>query len=139
SDVCSSDLTTRWDKEISTNPLVAPAHPLYAHVNREGESTVLRAHLVGALTLLALVFARSPQAFAAACSATPSCDGTNALANTQNILCCGSSVCTPTAVTVKENINISIGPANDFTKAQCVFDLGGRTLAIQKTLQVPGD
>src|SRR5437899_2257431 len=55
--------TTRWDKEISTNPLVDPAHPLYAHVNREGESTVLRAHLVGALTLLALVFARSPQAF----------------------------------------------------------------------------
>jgi cysteine-rich repeat protein len=78
------------------------------------------------------------RAFAANCAAAPSCDPNNALANTQNILCCGSSTCTATAVAFTENISISIGATFDFTKAQCQFDLGGRTLQVTKTLQVPG-
>ena len=84
----------------------------------------------------------APQAFAVSCTARhPSCDPNNALANTQNILCFGSSTCTAAPsgkVTVKENLNIVIGATFDFTKAQCQFDLGGRALEIQKTLQVPG-
>jgi hypothetical protein len=92
---------------------------------------------VQALVILAIANT-APRAFAANCSSAPSCDPSNALANTQNILCCGSSTCTAGAVTLKENISISIGAANDFTKAQCLFDLGGRSLQITKTLQVPG-
>jgi len=42
------------------------------------------------------------------------------------------------AVTFAENISISIGATNDFSKAQCLFDLGGRSLQITKTLQIPG-
>src|SRR6266404_1201224 len=68
-----------------------------------------------------------------------SCDPTNAVANTANILCVGSSTCTGTAVNFNQNVDISIGANFDFSKAQCPFDLGGRTLTINKTLEMPGD
>src|SRR6266481_2555522 len=67
-----------------------------------------------------------------------SCDPTNAVANTANILCVGSSTCTATAVNFNQNVDISIGANFDFTKAQCPFDLSGKTLTINKTLEMPG-
>ena len=57
--------------------------------------------------------------------------GTNAVANTTNVLCASpSGPCTPTSVTMNANIEV--------TNAGCEFDLGGRTLSIQKTLQMTG-
>src|SRR5882724_1676270 len=67
-----------------------------------------------------------------------SCDPNDAVANTANILCVGSSTCTATAVNFNQNVDISIGANFDFSKAQCPFDLSGKTLTINKTLEMPG-
>ena len=87
-----------------------------------------------AVAVVLLASARSASA-----QLVKSCDPTNAVANTANILCVGSSTCTATAVNFNQNVDISIGANFDFTKAQCPFDLGGRTLTINKTLEMPGD
>src|SRR5438046_2332620 len=75
-----------------------------------------------AVAVVLLASARSASA-----QLVKSCDPTNAVANTANILCVGSSTCTATAVNFNQNVDISIGANFDFTKAQCPFDLGGRT------------
>ena len=57
--------------------------------------------------------------------------GLDPLANTQNVLCAApSGPCTATTVTLGENIEI--------TDAGCAFDLGGRALNVQKSLQMTG-
>jgi hypothetical protein len=57
--------------------------------------------------------------------------GSEATANTANVLCAPpSGPCTPTAVTLSANIEIPTG--------SCELDLGGRSISIQKTLQISG-
>jgi hypothetical protein len=57
--------------------------------------------------------------------------GADAVANTANVLCAPpSGPCTPTAVTFSANVEVPTG--------SCEFDLGGRSLSIQKTLQIAG-
>src|SRR6266404_5783716 len=93
--------------------------------------------LAVALVCAAVVLLASARS--ASAQLVKSCDPTNAVANTANILCVGSSTCTGTAVNFNQNVDISIGANFDFSKAQCPFDLGGRTLTINKTLEMPGD
>ena len=79
------------------------------------------------LALTAMLGAAPPAAMAV----TRTC-GANALANTANVLCAApSGPCTATAVTMSTNIEV--------TTAGCEFDLGGRTLSIQKTFQMTGN
>jgi cysteine-rich repeat protein len=61
---------------------------------------------------------------------TRSC-GPDAVANTTNVLCAApSGPCDATTVNLSTNI--------DVTDAGCAFDLGGRALNVQKTLQMTG-
>jgi cysteine-rich repeat protein len=61
---------------------------------------------------------------------TRSC-GADGVANTASVLCAApSGPCTATSVTMNAAI--------DVTDAGCLFDLGGRTLQIQKTFQMTG-
>ncbi|MEO6025521.1 MAG: hypothetical protein ABIR79_01460 [Candidatus Binatia bacterium] len=60
-----------------------------------------------------------------------SCGG-DAVANTANVLCAPpSGPCTATAVTMSANIELPLGV--------CELDLGGRSLRIERTLQMPGE
>ena len=61
---------------------------------------------------------------------TLTCDPFDLVANTTNVLCAPSSVCTTTSVTFKEDVDIPSGG--------CAFDLGGRSLSIQQTMQTTG-
>src|SRR4051794_13201153 len=89
----------------------------------------LRAVVVSALAALALLIAAAAPAVA---DINTTC-GMNASTNTTNILCAGSSVCSPApggTVSVRENINVTSGG--------CEFDLGGRTLDYRRTFQMTG-
>src|SRR5689334_15775463 len=62
---------------------------------------------------------------------TRSC-GADGVQNTANVLCASpSGPCTATSVTMSTGI--------DVTGAGCIFDVGGRTLSIQKTFQMTGN
>jgi hypothetical protein len=57
--------------------------------------------------------------------------GVDPVANTTNVLCAApSGPCTGTAVTMSSDIEVTTG--------SCTFDLGGRTLSIQKSFQITG-
>ena len=55
--------------------------------------------------------------------------GPNAVANTTNVLC-ASGTCTGTAITVTTGIEV--------TEGACDFDLGGRSLSLQRNFQMRG-
>ena len=84
-------------------------------------------------TLLASLLVCSPRAV---CAFTATCDPSDAVGNTRNVLCGAAnsagtaSVCTATSVTVNDSI--------DVTSGACDFDLGGRTLTFQKAFQMTG-
>jgi hypothetical protein len=83
-------------------------------------------------------FSRS-LALAAACSiliaapslAVPRTCGSDPVSNTASVLCAPpSGPCTATSVTMSAHIEVTTGG--------CTFDLGGRTLTVQKTFQMAG-
>src|ERR1700752_677557 len=78
---------------------------------------------------LVAVLVLSLGSVATASAATKTC-GSDPGANTTTILCAGSSICNGTSVTVKENL--------DLANNGCTFDVGSRTLSIQRTIQIIG-
>ncbi len=75
--------------------------------------------------MIVLLPLRSAFAVTRTCGADPR-------ANTTNVLCASpSGPCTPYAVTLSSNIEVTSGG--------CAFDLGGRTLSVQKTFQMVGN
>jgi hypothetical protein len=78
--------------------------------------------------VIAVIVATISVVAADASALTRSC-GSDAVANTNNVLCASpSGPCTATSVTLSTAI--------DVTSGGCDFDLGGRDLTIQKALQV---
>lgn len=83
----------------------------------------------GAVALVVLASSLGSASSAAAVSRT--C-GPDPAANTANVLCAPpSGPCTPTSVTMSANIEVTSG--------SCSFNLGGRSLVVQKTFQMAGD
>jgi len=76
----------------------------------------------------ALVFVLASMPVAPASAVTRSC-GSDLIANTQSVLC-ASGTCSASAVRVTTAIEIPVGG--------CELDLGGRSLSIERTIQVTG-
>ncbi len=99
----------------------------------EVRDAVIAARRAGAIgTVLVWLLACSALARPAFAS---TCNPSDPVANTTNVLCgadhAGSaSICTATSVTVKDSINVTDGG--------CDFNLGGRTLSLQKPFQMTG-
>jgi hypothetical protein len=115
--------------QLIVSPSAVASHVMQSRLC-DGESRVTR-HIARALWALAtsigllLLPVGGAQALL-----TLSCDPLDAVANTATVLCAGASVCTGASVTFNENVDIPLGG--------CTFDLGGRTLSIEKTLQTSG-
>jgi len=80
--------------------------------------------VVVALACALLLTPRQAGAVARSCGSDP-------VANTANVLCASpSGPCNATSVTMSSNIEV--------TGSGCLFDIGGRTLSLQKTFQMNG-